>query len=90
MGGASEHYPLASVACGRFGLGAGLYKHLLVLQMLGVEVRIWELLGAGLFLIKDDSVSIPLLMDESHEVRAMAAWTLIQNGRERGVIDCGC
>ena len=37
----------------------------------------------GLFLIKDDSVSIPLLMDESHEVRAMAAWTLIQNGREK-------
>lgn len=43
--------------------------------------RYWG--SVGLFLIKDDSIAELLLRDESHEVRAMAAWTLIEHGREK-------
>ena len=39
--------------------------------------RYWGVIG--LFLIKDDFNAIKLIEDESHEIRAMAAWNLIQN-----------
>ena len=34
-------------------------------------------------MIKDGGSADLLFIQESHEVRAMAAWTLIQNGREK-------
>ena len=39
--------------------------------------RYWGVIG--LFLIKDDFNARKLIEDESHEIRAMAAWNLIQN-----------
>lgn len=81
----SEHYPLKRLLHAADLALEQDHKHRAALQMLCrspyLGERYWG--AVGLFLIKDDSVSIPLLMDESHEVRAMAAWTLIQNGREK-------
>lgn len=81
----SEHYPLKRLLHAADMALEQDHKHRAALQMLCrspyLGERYWG--AVGLFLIKDDSVSIPLLMDESHEVRAMAAWTLIQNGREK-------
>ena len=93
MGEDSDHYPLERLLHAADMALEQDYNHRAALQFaMSKSVSGGALLGVvGLFLLKDDSVSIPLLMDESHEVRAMAAWTLIQNGREkRGCRRCGC
>ena len=81
----SDHYPLERLLHAADMALEQDYNHRAALQLLCqspyLGERYWGIVG--LFLLKDDSVSIPLLMDESHEVRAMAAWTLIQNGREK-------
>ena len=81
----AEQYPLKSLLHSADMALEQDYKNHAALQMLCrssyLGERYWG--AVGLFLIKDDSVAAPLLMDESHEVRAIAAWTLIQNGREK-------
>ncbi len=81
----AEQYPLKSLLHSADMALEQDHKNHAALQMLCrssyLGERYWG--AVGLFLIKDDSVAAPLLMDESHEVRAIAAWTLIQNGREK-------
>lgn len=49
-------------------------------------VRYWA--AVGLFLLNDHSSAERLLHDESHEVRIMAAWTLIQAGKKDAGFQC--
>ncbi len=46
-----------------------------------VEFAIWGIVG--LFLINESQEVLSLLKDESHEVRAMAAWLLIKTDNHR-------
>ena len=81
----AERYPLERLLdAADMALAQEIKNRAVLRQLCGSEYlgeRYWG--SVGLFLIKDDSIAELLLTDESHEVRAMAAWTLIQNGREK-------
>lgn len=49
-------------------------------------VRYWA--AVGLFLLNDPSHALQCLNDESHEVRAMAAWTLIRSDDQAAGFQC--
>jgi arylsulfatase A-like enzyme len=49
-------------------------------------IRYWA--AVGCFLLNDAKSVSPCLEDESHEVRAMAAWTLINSGEKDAGFEC--
>jgi beta-glucosidase len=49
-------------------------------------IRYWGMVGG--FLLNDQKLGFQGLEDDSHEVRAMAAWTLINTGEEQTGFDC--
>ncbi len=48
--------------------------------------RYWGMIGG--FLLKDKEAGLKMIHDESHEIRAMAAWTLIQTGEKEKGLAC--
>ncbi|SDW83641.1 Sulfatase [Lutibacter oricola] len=49
-------------------------------------IRYWGLIGC--FMLNDQLAGIKLINDESHEIRAMAAWILIRTGMKEEGIAC--
>ena len=49
-------------------------------------LRYWGMVGC--FLLNDVETARPALTDDSHEVRAMAAWLLVKNGEQEAGLAC--
>ena len=49
-------------------------------------VRYWGMVGC--FLLNETSVAEQGMQDESHEVRAMAAWLAVKNGQQEKALEC--
>lgn len=49
-------------------------------------IRYWAMVGA--FLLNDEAAALMAINDKSHEVRAMAAWTLIRTGKQQAGFAC--
>lgn len=49
-------------------------------------LRYWGIVGC--FLLNDQSGGLKCLEDSSHEVRAMAAWVLVNTGKEEQGLQC--
>jgi N-sulfoglucosamine sulfohydrolase len=49
-------------------------------------VRYWAMVGC--FLLNDEVGGLKAINDDSHEVRVMAAWTLIKNGKRKPGFTC--
>ncbi|WP_430935669.1 sulfatase-like hydrolase/transferase [Saccharicrinis sp. 156] len=57
-----------------------------LLENPNLGLRYWGMIGC--FLLDDQPAGLKMINDESHEVRAMAAWTLIKTGKKEKGIQC--
>jgi len=62
---------------------SGLRK---LLQSPDSGLRYWGMVGC--FLLNDERAGVQCLQDDSHEVRAMAAWLLIRTGEKKEGLQC--